>query len=217
MLDSNLLQIALVYMLGMLTPGPNFFLILSNGVAYGRKSGCLTAFGVVLGTLFWILLSLFGIGLLIKSSPTLFLGLKLLGGSYLLYLSVTKFQKVLSGKEGATLSQPLPSGEANLGYTGLFAQGLTANVFNPKSLLFWLAIFSGLPLSDVGQYPRHALIIAIVIAISFTYHVGLALLAGEMGRRLFGGAWARGINMVAATAFLLFGLTILIGLLSVWY
>ena len=51
MLDSNLLQIALVYMLGMLTPGPNFFLILSNGVAYGRKSGCLTAFGVVLDTI----------------------------------------------------------------------------------------------------------------------------------------------------------------------
>lgn len=214
MVESNIWQIALVYTLGMLTPGPNFFLILSNGMTYGRKAGLSTALGVVLGTLFWIVLSLFGIALLIKSSPTLFIGFKLLGGGYLVYISLKKFKIIINDKKVNLPNQVKTLNGKSLGYMQQFIHGLMANVFNPKSLLFWLAIFSSLSLIDGNHLTQHALIITVVITISLTYHTSLALFASEMGQRLTSSAWSTGINLVAASVFLIFGLSILIGLLQ---
>ena len=213
MVELNLLHVALVYILGMLVPGPNFFLILSNGMNYGRNAGFLTSSGVVLGTMIWVLLSLTSIGLLIKSLPTLFFGLKLLGGCYLIYLAVTKIQSTFSKEKSSTKISRQELGDKEIhGKTQLFLQGLMVNLLNPKSLLFWFAIFSSLPLSLVSQY---ASIVVIVLTISFVYHSSLGLFAGELGKRLVGDIWGRGINAISAVAFLLFGIVILIGLIPV--
>ena len=213
MVELNLLHVALVYTLGMLVPGPNFFLILSNGMNYGRNAGFLTSSGVVLGTMIWVLLSLTSIGLLIKSLPTLFFGLKLLGGCYLIYLAVTKIQSTFSKEKSSTTISRKEFGDKEIhGKTQLFLQGLMVNLLNPKSLLFWFAIFSSLPLYLISQY---ASIVAIVLTISFAYHSSLGLFAGELGKRLVGDLWGRGINLISAVAFLLFGFVILIGLIPV--
>ena len=213
MLELNLLHVALVYTLGMLVPGPNFFLILSNGMNYGRNAGFLTSSGVVLGTMIWVLLSLTSIGLLVKSLPTLFFGLKLFGGSYLIYLAATKFQSILTKeKTGTSIPRQELSDKEIQRHTQLFLQGLMVNLLNPKSLLFWFAIFSSLPLYLVSQY---AAIVAIVLTISFAYHSSLGLFAGELGKRLVGDVWGCGINAISAVAFLLFGFFILFGLIPI--
>ena len=213
MVELNLLYVALVYTLGMLVPGPNFFLILSNGMNYGRNAGFLTSSGVVLGTMIWVLLSLTSIGLLIKSLSTLFFGLKLLEGCYLIYLAVTKFQSTFSKEKSSTTISRKELGDKEIHRKSqLFLQGLMVNLLNPKSLLFWIAIFSSLPLYLISQF---ASIVAIVLTISFAYHSSLGLFAGELGKRLVGDLWGRGINTISAVAFLLFGIVILIGLIPV--
>ncbi|WP_157015780.1 LysE family translocator [Mesorhizobium xinjiangense] len=69
------------------TPGPNNFMLLASGVNFGFRRTVPHMLGIAGG--FGILLLAVGLGLgaLLKAFPVLHLGLKLAGGTYLLYLA----------------------------------------------------------------------------------------------------------------------------------
>ncbi|MCY6379981.1 LysE family translocator [Hoeflea prorocentri] len=69
------------------TPGPNNFMLLASGVNFGFVRTFPHMCGIAAGFCTLLLGVGFGLGALLKSWPTLALGLKFAGGAYLLYLA----------------------------------------------------------------------------------------------------------------------------------
>src|SRR5689334_16017979 len=82
----SIISIAALVMVAVISPGPDFAVVVKNSLIYSRKTALLTALGVALGNLVHVTYTLLGLGLLIGDYPWLLLGIKYCGASYLLYI-----------------------------------------------------------------------------------------------------------------------------------
>ncbi|MFO1227569.1 LysE family translocator [Roseateles sp.] len=130
-LDQTLAFLAAAVVL-TLTPGPDNLMVLSTGLARGRRAGMAFGLGCGLGCLSHTLLAVLGVSALLAASPLAFAGLRLLGGAYLVWMGVQAWRH--AGRVA------LGSGDSSAASLGqLFAKGLLANAINPKVVLFFLA------------------------------------------------------------------------------
>ena len=120
-------------MLITLSPGPDNLMILSLGIARGRRQGMVFGLGCALGCLSHTTLAALGISALIAASAWAFLGLKICGGLYLVWLGI----QAVRSTGGVTVAAQNGGGDGRL--WPLFVKGLVANAINPKVVLFFLA------------------------------------------------------------------------------
>ena len=117
-----------------ITPGPAVLLTASQAIARGFAAGFAVVLGTQLGNLVYFLLSAAGVGAALAASPAAFLALKYAGALYLVWLGVrtiVRAPKALRPDEGGKV--PL--------WSHPFVQGLANQLANPKSILFWGALF----------------------------------------------------------------------------
>ena len=107
----------------IVAPGPDFALTVRNTVARGRQAGVLTGLGVVSSQLVWALATAAGLAALLVASRPAFLGLRLAGAAYLVYLGV---QALLAAVRGAP-----PHASRGRGGSP-YAQGLVSNLAIPR-------------------------------------------------------------------------------------
>ncbi|MCM4157669.1 LysE family translocator [Gramella sp. AN32] len=119
-----------------LSPGPDIIYVLVRSIAYGSKQGIITALGLVSGILIHTSLVAFGVSVIIQQSGSIFLIIKILGASYLLYLA---YQVYKSNPKIVFSSEKV--GDRSL--VQLYKQGFIMNVLNPKVGIFFLAFFPG--------------------------------------------------------------------------
>jgi len=132
--ESHILIAFVTYFVGIASPGPTTIAIMNIAMSKGRKSALIFSSGVLLGSLIWAVLALFGVAVLLSTHPNSLYVLKVLGGSYLLWLSYQSVQNISSKKEQIN-SDTLPSKK-------IFYQGLVLHVTNPKAIFTWVAIVS---------------------------------------------------------------------------
>lgn len=113
-----------------LSPGPDNLMVLSLGLARGRRAGMAFGAGCALGCLNHTLLATLGVSALIAASPTAFSLLRWAGGLYLLYLGVQALRS-----RGSALQLEAPTERP----ARLLLKGLFVNAINPKVVLFFLA------------------------------------------------------------------------------
>lgn len=139
----QLLTVAGIHALAVISPGPDFVLISKLSLSYSRKIGFAGAIGVALGIGLHITYSILGIGALIASSVLLFNTIKILGALYLIYIGLMSFRKT---KDSKTISITELSDDIQIkdGMTPLRAlkSGFLTNALNPKATLFILAVFT---------------------------------------------------------------------------
>ncbi len=82
----SLLGIASALAVGAISPGPSFVVVARTAVSAGRAQGVATAFGIALAGAIFATVALLGLHSVLLAVPKLFIGLKLFGGAYLLYL-----------------------------------------------------------------------------------------------------------------------------------
>ncbi|TGQ42718.1 MULTISPECIES: LysE family translocator [unclassified Mesorhizobium] len=70
-----------------ITPGPNNFMLLASGVNFGFVRTVPHMLGIGIGFLLLLLAVGFGLGTVLTAFPVLHTGLKIAGGTYLLYLA----------------------------------------------------------------------------------------------------------------------------------
>lgn len=128
----QLLAFTAATMLITLSPGPDNLMVLSQGIARGRRQGVAFGLGCALGCLNHTVLAALGVSALIAASPLAFTLLKFAGGGYLIYLG---WQALRS--PGANFRASAGQDSAPLATT--FRKGLIANAINPKVVLFFLA------------------------------------------------------------------------------
>lgn len=140
-----LLTLASIHFIALMSPGPDFALVIQNATRHGRQTGLYIALGLSVGILLHSLFSLTGVSYLVHQHPLLYSVLQLLGGSYLLYLGTGALRGVI-----ATIKNPLsdqPSKNSNLVISNkrqAFTKGFATNILNPKALVFFVSLMSSL-------------------------------------------------------------------------
>ena len=168
-----MLEFILTVLLLELTPGPNMAYLATFTLDRGRRAGLLATAGVAAGLSVHAIVAAFGLGALISQAPLLYNLLRWTGVAYLLYLAWETWQS--GGHDG-----PDVAGAAS---GPLFLRGFLSNVFNPKSILFFISVVPGFI-----QYDRNgsslliqaALFGAIYVTIATTIHASIVLLANQL-------------------------------------
>ena len=135
---SAFLTIAVIHLLAVMSPGPDFILVTKNTLSGSKKVGVATAIGLALGILVHVSYSLLGIGLVISKSILLYDTIKYLGAAYLVYIG----WKALSHRSSKSSPEPTDARKKELSGFSAIKMGFLCNVLNPKVTLFFLALFT---------------------------------------------------------------------------
>lgn len=135
---AEFLTVALVHLLGVASPGPDFAVMLRQALRQSRRNALLTASGIGLGIFVHVGYSLLGIGLIIQQSVTLFTVIKLMGAVYLAWIGLQCLKAAGAVHVELPGSQTLPVQSR----WAAFRLGLFTNLLNPKATLFFLSLFS---------------------------------------------------------------------------
>lgn len=135
---STILSVSIVHLLAVMSPGPDFIVVIKNALNYSRKIGIYTALGIGLGIIVHIAYTFLGIGLLIKESPTLYQAIKILGALYILYMGV---MAIVSNSKTKVIEQNTAQ-KQSISKAKAFQIGFITNALNPKASLFFLSVFT---------------------------------------------------------------------------
>jgi RhtB (resistance to homoserine/threonine) family protein len=136
----ELLLVAGVHLVSVMSPGPDFAMVARNSLVYSRRTALLAVFGVSMGIAMHVSYSLLGIGLIISKSIMLFNTIKLLGAGYLIYIGI---KSLLAKKSAEQEDQPeLIRAKKDLSTAAAIKMGFLTNALNPKATLFFLALFT---------------------------------------------------------------------------
>ncbi|MBJ9976735.1 LysE family transporter [Pseudomonas sp. S75] len=133
---TELLAVALFTVLAVISPGADFALVTRSSYAQGRPAGLAAAVGIALGVQVHVCYTLFGIALIIQSSPALFLVMKALGAGYLVYLGY----KSLTNTQRIRLDDSAQGRVA--GVWAALRTGFMTNALNPKTMLFVISAYT---------------------------------------------------------------------------
>ena len=129
--------LALSHFVALLSPGPDFFLLVGYAVRYRIRGSIGLCLGIAAGNALYIVLAIVGWGLL-RQAPLLFLLIELLGAGYLLWIG-----SLLIRSRPATLAMESVRA-ARPGFGRQLLLGLGASLLNPKNALFYLALMTSL-------------------------------------------------------------------------
>ncbi len=135
---SIIVTVAIVHLLAVMSPGPDFVMVTRNSLVYSRRTGIYSAIGLGFGIMVHIIYSLIGIGIIISKSVVLFNIIKYLGAGYLIYLGY----KSLTAKSTHTESTDKYSTKQDISKWKAMRMGFLTNVLNPKATLFFLSLFT---------------------------------------------------------------------------
>ncbi len=135
---AQFLTVALVHLLAVISPGPDFAMVSRNSIMYSRKTGIYTAIGIAVGILVHVAYSLLGIGFLIAKSIVFFNVIKFIGAGYLIYIGY----KSLRSKPASPQEAGVAATKSDIRPWASFKIGFLTNALNPKATLFFLALFT---------------------------------------------------------------------------
>ncbi|MBI4022760.1 LysE family transporter [Candidatus Berkelbacteria bacterium] len=131
------LTVALVHLLAVISPGPDFAFVTRQSLSYSRPTAVYSALGVGLGILVHVTYSMVGIGWLISQSILLFTALRWLGAAYLIWIGWQALRAQPHNLNTRSGSRPQDLSPARAIWLGFLT-----NALNPKATLFFLALFT---------------------------------------------------------------------------
>ncbi len=131
-------QLAVICLLGAISPGPSLALVIGNTLAGGRLYGVATSLGHAIGIGWWAFLTAVGLAGVIVAKPGVVLILQLAGACLLAYIGL----RTITSKDHMAVGDTY---EKRYGPAVLLrgaGEGLLISLFNPKIAVFFLAIFT---------------------------------------------------------------------------
>ena len=188
-----------------LSPGPGILLAVSNAVAWGPRKTLWSSSGNVLGVFAVSAAAMAGLGTLLHTSAWLFAVLKTVGAVYLAYLGWRQWTSKTS-----MFDAPLPTDAApEKSHAALFRQGLLVALTNPKSILFFTALFPQFIHPEAAMLPQFLALTSAFAACVLVSHLAYVLLARHTHRWFGTPRRARVFNRLCGGAFGLLGLSLL--------
>ena len=134
----DVVSLAVIGLLIVISPGADFVLMMKNSLNAGRSAGLWTALGISLAIGVHIGYSLLGLSYLLTENQKLFNIIKYLGAAYLIYMGI---KSIITAKVPLAAPQN-PKGHPH--YFQYLTQGFLCNLLNPKTMLFFISLFSQL-------------------------------------------------------------------------
>ena len=117
-----------------LSPGPAVMLVIACGLTWGARKSLYATLGILGANALYFAISATALGAVLVASKTFFIAVKWLGAAYLVYIGVS----ALFGRPSPiTIGREESSGGAP---RALFLSGLTLQLANPKTLVFFASI-----------------------------------------------------------------------------
>ncbi|MBU2976848.1 LysE family translocator [Alteromonas sp. C1M14] len=140
---NEFLTIALIHLVAVASPGPDFAVIVRHSISYGRRIALYTSIGVGLAIFLHVGYSLVGLSMLIKTTPWLYTTFSYAAAGYLIYLAIGALR---SGPPVATTQAKgnEPSHKVRISATKAIGVGFLTNGLNPKATLFFLSLFTAI-------------------------------------------------------------------------
>ena len=132
-----LLSVASIWSIAVITPGPNFFITAQTTIKHSRSAGIFVVLGTCTGTIIWALAGYFGIAYLFIAAPWIYTTLKVVVGSYIIYLGIILI--INSCKSSTQLDIHLENSQSNFLN---WWKGLITNLSNPKTAMFITSLFA---------------------------------------------------------------------------
>lgn len=131
-----LLGLVLAQSVAVVSPGPSFVVVMRAALAQGANRALWVALGLGLGTFVWAAAALFGLELLFAAFPWLYLGLRIAGAAFLLWMAVMLWRHART---------PLPETSAAAKQEGsalaALRTGMLTQLANPKVAVFFGSMF----------------------------------------------------------------------------
>ena len=150
------LSIALICVVGAITPGPSVLVIIYINNTRGFLSGIIASLAHGLGIFIYALISIYTISLIDKNLPSIILLIQLIGGLFLIFFG---YKMMFFKKDEKNINKSLIIPKK---VTDSFFLGVTTSLINPKILIFFTSVFSQFINNDLNDYNK----------------VGIGLLAG---------------------------------------
>lgn len=148
----------------VLSPGPDFILVLNNSLSQGLAKGYATAYGIVVGQFIHASAFILGISFILAKSPMLFGIIKYIGAFYLLYLGIRALFSKQASDYTTTFTKKIKANRL------CFVEGLTSTIFNPKVILFYITFMPQFIHSEANFLTQTSLLTATFIIIVISWY-----------------------------------------------
>jgi threonine efflux protein len=171
-----LISVFAIFIPALILPGPDFVAVVRSSMTRGTRAGLLTTLGVSMGLCLYATLSLLGLSAILAEYQWLTWTVRVLGGSYLIFLGV----KLLRARpQVIALDQATrPAGKRAI----LF--GFLVTLTNPKAIVLFASVFATAVTESTPLWLM-GLMIALVTASSLIWYscVSLFMSSGPVMRR----------------------------------
>lgn len=183
----------------ILLPGADTALVVRTTLQHGRRTGLWVGVGICSGLLVWGAATALGLAALFQSSTTAHDLLSVAGAGYLMYLGA----RALLDRANGLNDQVRPS-------RSIFLTGFLANLLNPKVAVFYLSVFAQFITPGSTAVLQGLTLAGVHFALSMVWFAILTRLL----TRVLSPAWRRAISLISGTALILFGLGLLLPVVS---
>lgn len=176
----TLTGILLAVLIGAMSPGPSFLVVARFAMSGSRRNGVAAAVGMGIGAVIFGVLVLLGLKAIFVSIPWLYIILKLVGGTYLVYLGI----KIWCGaKEPISVEQT--DFEKRNTWGRAFTTALFTQLSNPKTAVFYGSIFASLLPQTVPLLVTIALPLCLLLVETGWYSVVAIVLSSTAPRAAY--------------------------------
>ena len=197
----QLVAFNIALLVAIASPGPALLMATHTSASRGRAAGIAVGVGLGLMAAIWTLMALLGLAVVFELFPMVYIGAKILGGLYLLYLAYKMWRNA-----SAPISAQLPPARH------AFRQGFFVNLLNPKSVLFAAAVLvavfpAGLSVAESFVIVINHFVVEVTFYSTFAFCMstqavsarymrakvyidrGAAIVLGALGIRLVASRW----------------------------
>lgn len=166
---SQLGALVLMNLVGVVTPGPDIFLI-TRFATRSRRHALAATLGILTGLLWWATLTVVGAAALLTAYPALLGLIQIIGGAWLLWLGQGMLRSGIAQLRShdtrvddvaAVFGTPWQS----------YRQGVATNLSNPKVVLFFAAMIAPLLPPNPGVAVSAVAVLAIILSAGALFSV----------------------------------------------
>ncbi|WPG22560.1 LysE family transporter [Kosakonia cowanii] len=167
--------IGVAILFGAMSPGVSFLLVARTAMSSSRRAALSVATGMGFGAFIFAVIALAGLHTLLTLIPSLYTGLKLAGGCYLLWLALKMFRRPSNRFNDLTETEEVSVSKA-------FINGVFTQISNPHTALVFASIFSA-ALSKNIQPVMYIILPTMAFVIDVLWYAVVACLLSTHGPR----------------------------------
>ncbi|HEB69622.1 MAG TPA: LysE family translocator [Desulfobulbus sp.] len=196
--------IASAHFMALLSPGPDFFLIMQTALRLKLRYAFAVCAGIATANGVYIMLAVTGLEA-VKQMETLMLFLQYGGSAYLVYLGILLLRAPMRPLDPEETAGVLHVRNLKRQFTIGFMSG----ILNPKNAIFYLSLFTVM-VSPRTSLPVRSLYGCWMVGVVLTWDMGIALLIGHRRVKNLLSSWLFRIEKFSGVMLTCFGILLAI-------